>query len=673
MDPSNRNDKAQELSPPRARALSSPLGPQRESAGPPAVSDRADPAPPALETAPARMRRDRAAFGSLPRVFASERAVSRDALGRAPALARLAALLAHQDAEGPMTIGVLGAPGAGKSHALDDVLSRLESVGGRIVTLKCEAGDLQPDPATALARLLHPRLARALPALEALARERAAQETLAPQTLARAAHETLSARRAALETARRAREVAEGRRARLPETILYEAIGAQFESYVRTNRSRIEPALRAFGFTAPESLTDYRGLVLTLSETHGPVAQARARARALWAYRGQMKRLGLAAVLFALSWGLNFLARDRGWLAGIEGAHDFFRPMTAWIAAHVWVLADAGGLAFLGGLIALGSVLWRGWRFSVPLWRGARLLTADVQAQRGALENTFAHHAQRVDELEREVDALALRAAEADRRAGGRNVAAPPLFAPAALDGPVAARAYLAAVDRAIASGGETSTRIVVGVDGFESLSPVEAQRTVAALSKALAAPGFALVVALDPEAVAPSPKERQALSRLIHVPFTLPAPEAAHWPAFVRARAEHASETSSTALTDSATLDAPLTKPEREVLVALAALAGPAPRNVARLVNLYRLARDEAGDDQYALAVMLALALGGAPAERAELGGESAREGEADAPAEAVSARLADSLAAATAAQGRPVTRGQVRRAAAIAARWTL
>lgn len=670
--------------PPGPRAAGARQPPERRE--PPAPPIPAPPraqaaAPPAAEAAPQP---------APPRVFVSERAPRGDTLDRAPSLALLAELVAHKDAEGPLSIALLGGPGAGKSHALDHTIERARALsalareaktgpfGQRLFAIRIEAADLAAAPEPTLAARLQTRLSREYPALDAAARELAAAESSDPHALARAAGEALDDARRALERERAAREQAENRRARLGEVVLFESSGAQFDAYARANRGRIETALRAFGFNAPDALTDYRGLVQTLSESGGPLNRALASARALWAYRGQKKRIFLGVAFFVIAWALNLMATERGWLKALEGAGDALRPAATWLAANLSVFALGGKIALAFGLLAFASLVWRAWRFAQPLSRGAALLEADVRARRADIDHAIAHHAQRVDALTREIEILAARASEAEKRVGGPASLAPRAiaFMGAAETGAQAARAYISALDRMMAKAPDSEhapTRILVAVDSLDALAPDVALATLTAVASALARPAFALLTAFDPDHF-PAPSARRALARLVQTPFALPSADGARWSGFVDRLAERGAPDAPVSLHNASALDAPLQARERELLAALAVLAGPAPRNVARLVNLYRLARHEAPEGAAPLAFMLALALGGDETERASVARAlDAGAGEAPLVPEHAGPRVAEALAAGAAAQGAPIRIEAARHAAAIARRWSL
>lgn len=666
---------------PAARARIAPTFGETGPIYPPSAADK-PPAPAAANQPSPQIPR--------PRIFVSDKSPCADRLGRASALARLAELLAHKDAEGPLSIAVLGGPGAGKSHAIDEIVSRALAASAaardsrtspfapRLFVLKLQAAELASNlaalPAALVARM-QMRMAREHPALDARAREETAASASDPHALARAAQETLDAARRALDAERNARDEVESRRARLSEFVLRESSGGQFDSFARAHRSRIETAVRAFGFNAPDALADYRGLVQTFAESGGPLGRALASARALWAYRGQTRRIALAAVAFSVAWGLGWLASDHGWLGAFESAGESARPVAKWLADHLSIFSLGASLATLVGLAALASLLWRAWRFDQPLRRGADLLEADIQARRGDLDHLIAHHAQRVDALTRECETLAVRAAEAEKHAGGpaafvpRSVA----FTTGAEDAALAARAYLAALDRWIAKGVDNAPgRIVVVLDSLDAQAPETALAILSATADTLAKPSFALLTGFDSARLAAIPHARAILARLVETPFALPP--ANGWSDFVGGLANHLPAPAARPAPTISALDTPLNAPEVALLTALAELAGPAPRDVARLVNHYRLARHDAPDDLAALAFMLALALGGdrdeqdAVARALETGADTA----ALQPQHA-SARLARGLAAAAVAQGGPILNPSGRRGATLARQWTL
>ncbi len=627
-------------------------------------------------------------------VFVSDAIAGPDTLGRAASLSRLSELLAHRGARGPLSVALLGGPGSGKTHALADVVegasllstAALSAPHGpflpRIVALRLEASDLGDMPEATVAERLHARISREYSHIAEAAAEEAAHASADPRRTAKALADSLDDSRRRLVAERHARDEAANRRARLTETVLYDTADTQIEAYARANRGKFEPALRSFGFAGQDAVADYKGLVQSLAECGGPGNRLLASLRALWAYKGQKKLMVLAIVFFALAWGFDMLAADRSWFASLEGA-DSLKGVAAWFASHRHWLVNASRAGDLIGLLCLVLLAWRAWRFTQPLWRGAKLLDMDVTARRSDLERQIAHHAQRVEALTREADALADRAEEADRRAGGLERAG--RVTPAFLDeGPSRAsqaRAYLSALDSLVPgdpakSAGAAPTRIVVAIDSLDRLPPARALATLTAVSSALARPCFALVTAFDPRHFGDVEGGPAAVARLVQTPFNLGAAEAPGWTAFVEQLAGRAAPQprTSRAPQNGSTLDTPLAEPETRLLAALAQLAGPSPRGVNRLVNLYRIARHDAPDDLAALACMLALRIGGTDAERQAVArGLASADSFGAFAANDGGPRVAAALAAASAAQGGAVTNASARKANAVARMWTI
>ena len=584
-------------------------------------------------------------------VFVSDAAGGPDSLGRAAPLARLSELIAHRGAQGPLSIALTGGPGSGKSHALMDLVegasllstAALAAPSGpflpRIVALRLEAPDLGDAPDAAIAERLHARLSREYPHIAQRAAEEAAHAASDPRQTARALADNVDEARRRVAAERAARDEAVTRRARLTETVLYETPGSQIDGYARSHRGKIDPALRAFGFAGADPTADYKGLVQTLAESGGTGDRFLASLRALWAYQGQKKLVVFGVILFLFSWLLGAMAVDRSWLDPLQSGGDSLKGAAGWMTAHIGALKTAARFAELAGFACFALLLWRAWRFAQPLWRGAQLLDIDIAARKTDLDHQIAHHAQRVDALAREADALAQRAAEAEKRAGA---------APA---------------------------RYVIAIDSLDRLPPQKGLALLQNVASALARPAFALVTAFDPRHFDSVEGAGVELARVIQTPLALGAMEAPGWSAFVEQLAGRApSRREQRAPQATSRLDLPLAEPETRLLTALASLAGPAPRNVNRLVNAYRLARHDAPDDLAALAFQLALVIGGTRTER-DLVAKSLASSDPAAGFAAPEAgpRVAAALRAAATAQGGAVTTASAIRAAAVARMWTL
>lgn len=636
------------------------------------------PAPPAV-----------AAVAAMPqRVFTADRPADDEAQPAAPQVVRVAELVAHRGTEGPLTIGIVGGPGAGKSRALSQLVAQATAfargagaaaspyVPGLFV-VRLDAGDLGADPGTALAEQVHATLARGAPQIAAAAADEATHAAGDPHARLRAMAETLDGARRRLDGERRARDEAESRRARLIETILYESGGSRVDAYARANRTTIESTLASFGFTKDEPVATYKGLVQTLTESGGPAARVFASAKSLWAYRGQGKLLVWALILLIAAWSLGRFGHDMSWLDGAQTAGDTARSMADKVRAHGDWFALAR-LACLGGAaLCLLACVVRAVRFSRPLLRGAELVDADLGVRRGELDNLVAHHTQRVDSLAGEADVLARRAQEAERRIDGAQAATPALLMPdAAVAAERSRRAYLDAVAVRLSQDAKQPGRLVVALDEVDRLPAAQALAVLEGTARALRHRSFCLVAAFDSGRLMRALGEdaRERLDRLVQVPVRVDCETSRAWDALVAQIATQQAAAPAVPLdVTRSSLDRPIDATDQNILARLAPLAGPSPRGVKRFVNLYRLGRDDAGAHLPAFAFALALAVGGTPEEKAAF--EATLR-----PGESVSAMVRDGAARLQAAleqvsvlSGRPMSVDDARRAKALAARWSL
>ncbi|MGI8569634.1 MAG: hypothetical protein ACR2KT_11465 [Methylocella sp.] len=109
--------------------------------------------------------------------FAADLPDGPDALGLDAPLGLLAGLAAHARIETPLTIGLFGPSGSGKSFTLTKLIQSIGELSraatpdtpyiGEIVTLRIDAAHIEGNPATALGGALHASLARTFPALAA--------------------------------------------------------------------------------------------------------------------------------------------------------------------------------------------------------------------------------------------------------------------------------------------------------------------------------------------------------------------------------------------------------------------------------------------------------------------------------------------------------------------------
>jgi hypothetical protein len=637
------------------------------------------PKPTAAAPPPASREPQPGAGARMASVFAADRVGAHDALS--PTLARLAELALHRAAETPISIGLIGGAGAGKSSALAALTRRIQALakaaaaGGpyvsRAIVLQVSGHELDDEPEAVLAARLH----QALEHHDAnFARESAADavhSTSDPRALAHAANERLNEARRRVDTERQALEDISSRRARLIDTMLYETAGSQVDAYARSRRSGIESALRTFGIAGNDPIRSYKDEVNQLAQSRGGASRAGFALRALWAYRGQIRWLVLAVIFLLIAWGCGYLERDHAWLESIRGSGETARPLADWLQTHLNWLATLRSAAIVIAVLCVLANLWRAFRFVQPVFRGATLLHRDVAERGQDLDSRLSHQTRRVDNLARDVDALAARAAEAEKRAGPIEGAAaielPPFHASASdRIRTEAARAFFASIsDRLAATEGSGPQRIVVAIDGIENVAS-SAIDTLAAL---LGRPGFVAIVTTDPARIG-----TERLARVIQVPFTLPPTDHTRLVDRLLGRAPPAARAAEPLDARQSSLDTPVSDGEAELLAALAPLAGPAPRGVKRFVNLYRLARLDAPDDLAPLAFTLALDAGGAADEIAAVAGSLAGTDER-APfilQQSAGTRLAAALAAAEQAEGKKLTLGSMRRARAIARTWS-
>ena len=326
-------------------------------------------APAVLVTPPPRAAPVRA-------IFAGDRADGRDVLGVDATLAHLAQLVAHKGTQGPLCIGLLGGPGSGKSFALGRLTARIGDLAlaagqtqgpflSRIHVQTIDAASLDGDPALAIAARLHAGLRQPYPDL---AREIGATAR-DPHVVLREANEKLDESRRRLDAERRALDDAGSRRARLTETVLYEAAGSQVDAYARANRAGIEGRLNGFGLGG-DPIRTYKDLVQLVAGSGGKVGLA---LRSLWAFRGQTKLIVLAIFLVAAGIGLGIAINDQAiWLGDLRGGQKAGASVADWVQAHIGLLGTAQTAAYGLAALALAFNLFRAISFMRPILVGAR-------------------------------------------------------------------------------------------------------------------------------------------------------------------------------------------------------------------------------------------------------------------------------------------------------------
>ncbi len=624
-------------------------------------------------------------------VFAADLPDSADALGLDAELNLLSELAIHARTETPLAIGLLGRSGSGKSLAMTRLMSAIDALSvaarragetpflGEVVTLRIDAADMEGHAAVALAGALHAGLAAAYPAFAVEAAHAAAD----PRVAAREAFERLDAARRRLEAEKSALGEAEGRRAKLTETVLYETSGCQVDAYARANRTRIKTALAAFGITA-DPIRDYKDMLRAIADRDGG-GRAGFALRALWALKGQTRLLATALLLVLVGIGLGEAdAQQATWLGWLRG-NDQFAAAAAWIETHMDWLLTLRSVAFLGAAAAVGVNVWRAARLIQLAFRGESLLQADLFSRRRESDGHFGHQTRRVETLTSEVDQLARRAAEAERRASAFQPANPALAEPPpfALDFvKQQAQRFIAAVSALVQKSGlpqeananpalaEAPRRVIVAIDNLDA-APASRAREILAQIRAALGPGFVTLIAADPARLS---DDETGLDKWIHVPFQVGEIAAqADYAALVRDLLGGNSVKPAASARDPrrSALDDPISEDEAKLLAALAPLAGGSARAVKRFVNLYRLVRSQAGDapeDKGALALMLALDAGGTQGEIAAMNDAlSGTSGAISLDLHQGGVRLTQAIAAVQAAQGK-IGVDAARRAAATA-----
>lgn len=594
-----------------------------------------DPAP-APAPAPATLAPYTPASNSAGQVYTADRSAENASVSGSAPLGALVELAAHAQTAGPLTIGLLGAAGAGKTTALDHVCASLTSLSeaagraaaspyvSRLVTVRVDASRIEGDPASALADEIHHALSvgNAGQSYAALATE-AAHAVRDPGVVARELGERLGEARMRLDVERRALQELDGRRAKLVETILYDTPGSRVDGYARSNRGRLEARLRTFGFTG-DPVANYKDLVRDLAERPGTAGRAGAFLHALWGFKGQTRLIVFAVLLWIVAIVLG-LTQSNGpsWLGWLDtNGGERVAPMTAWLGSHLDWLGALRQVAIVGALFCLALNVWRAFRFTLPILRGVTLLRQDQEARSRDLSGLVAAQTRRVETMSGETDALARQTDVAERRAmasGSKSVvrAQTPFSNAMQESGARIAEDFTRALDQAMAPGGSSNVaapqRIVVAIDGLDDLAPARRHAVVDAAQRLLSGTRFITLLAADPALLQAAGVN---LDKTIQIPIRIAGTdnEPATWVRSVLGRADRTVAPAPDA-TRSA-LDAQLSADEAELLAEMAPFAGQSPRAVKRFVNLYRLARGSS-DHPPALALMLAILSGGTAGER--------------------------------------------------------
>jgi len=594
-------------------------------------------------------------------VFVADSSAGADLLDIADALQPIVELCVHKETQTPLTIGVVGPSGSGKSFALERLVGAVEGLaaaagqapGGpfvsRLVAVPIDAAGIVGDPASAIAAAVYAALARdgSGASYVALADE-AAHAGVDPYQAANKALERHDEARGRLDVERQARDDIEARRARLVENMLYETAGSRIDAYARARRGRIEARLRRFDLVVGDSTTSFKDLVRDLAGA-GWSARFSVVLRALWAYRSQRRLLLAALICLALAFGLAEL-QGQGALDALRGFGRPFITLADWVAAHDGLIGNVvAGLVVLGA-IALAANIWRALQFAAMLVRGAQLLAYDVRERRRDLDSASARLNRRIAALTAEAEAAARHAEAAEKRASARGQATParapsPAFIEAAPGGSSAARAFLAAVGRLIgqsdlagvvmppassaravlgpqapvigaatgpAPASPAPERLLLAFDNLDALPPAQALNLIEAAHSALG-PRYVAALACDPAALAEAAGEagrlRSRLDKLFQLSFNVGLAGGWNGPRIVTRLLDGGTPRPAASAIDArqSRLSEPMSGAEATLLSALAPLAAATPRGVKRYLNAYRVAR-VAKARRPALALMLAL-----------------------------------------------------------------
>jgi hypothetical protein len=583
------------------------------------------------------------------RILVADQPLGADFLDQEADARVLAELASHSGAATPFTIGLFGPSGSGKSFFLEKLAAHVEKLTDdaaaqvnktpflpRIVVTRLDVAATPQPIENAIAAQIYGTLLKVHADGTSYTgfAEEAAQATSDPHTSAREATERLDTLRRRLDDERQTLHELEGRRAKLPETVLYEASGSRIDAFARTNRARIEQRLRAFGFSAGEPIENYKDLVRDTAEYGPATSSIRTVLRAIWAYTPQFRLLTSAVVLALLGVGLALAATYRAqWIPWLWQWNEQTRDTGVMLESHYewfqWASWAFYGLA----LLCLATNILRAVRFASPLVIGASLLKTDVARRQADLDAQHAYQSRRVESLVSEADLLGRRADEAERRARAASQQTANLFA-GDDTAEAAARKFMAAAAELMTGKSAQSLaqpqRLVVTLDNFDALPANQAGDTWVRAHTCLAHPGFVSVAAIDRahlvRGLAPFGNVLERLEKSVQIPFDVGA-------------ASNITKMSQTLVANliggaaattpqpplsptSSSLDLPWSDADRALLHALAPLAGASPRSAKRFANLVRLSRAQLagaaeGPAHFAsLAMALALDAGGTDEE---------------------------------------------------------
>lgn len=256
--------------------------------------------------------------------FSADTSDGADLIGNQALLAQVAELALHRRTQTPMTIGLFGPAGCGKSHFLRRFVNHARALAasagnlGRspliadLAIIELSAAALHGHPTTCIAAALYEGLARAdsaQPGLAAAAGD-AVHAATDPDTATREATQRLDEARHRLEGERRALDGLDGKKARLVDTVLYETAGSRIDVFARSNRARIDARLKNFGFSG-EPVQIYKDLVRDVAEQDKTSSRIWVFLRSLWVYNGQVTLIVWSAVFLLTAWVLGIASETR--------------------------------------------------------------------------------------------------------------------------------------------------------------------------------------------------------------------------------------------------------------------------------------------------------------------------------------------------------------------------
>eukprot|EP01037_Dinobryon_pediforme_P007313 gene7313-7383_t len=545
-------------------------------------------------------------------VLCSDQSHCVDQLDQNGDVSLLAEALAHQATAGPLMLGIIGSSGSGKSTFLNLLSDRITGLTraadtnsgpflGRIISVKLTAA-AGPDPVTALAGTVYQALEQVSGDYAAVLDE-AQHVGQDASDLAREALSEVGEARVQLDAERQNLQDLTGRSARLSETLLFATPGSRVDAYIRRLRSRMEPRLRAFGFASAEPVLAFKTLVRDVAEAPGVLPRFGAFCRSLWAFQGQARLLIWAALSVMLALLAAFVLQTQAqWTAALKSAPESLQPALAAMIAHIDVLKPLQAVLLGLALVLVGYNVWRAIKFFMPISHAVALLRSESVGRRRELDGLIAHQAQRVQSLSEEVEQAVQRADLASARARGQKIARK-ANVPAFLQQNISSgRHFLQALGDIILGKhvlapriheAETSSipkRIIVFIDGLERLSASERAQFIGPLTEALNHPAFLTVLALEDD----QSLSRSALARLVQIPYQMNK----RIDAVTRQKLVHSLLQPMSKLDDTAAarygsaLDRPFTAAEMSLLQDFAGETDLGPRELKRLVNLYRLIR---------------------------------------------------------------------------------